>query len=251
MGTPGHSETEKIKILYADSLKDIRDLTTRLEEVASKVHASSETAHEVEILAKSAISEAYETFKGLADKEMKRAGEAAISALSGQVGRIAQTVAGDSAAVERHNSLVKASVFASIGVIFCAFIFGGGGFLFAKSLSSSRVTSAERELVQANFQLENEKKRVDEKIVELEEKSVGLEKKSEDEIAKIRAASGWAGTPTGRLAKKFFDLGTGNQAATCNSDTWEIVEDKNKSKWCIPKRRDLIGGDQQPGWKIP
>lgn len=106
------------------------------------------------------------------------------------VGKIAQKLAGDAAAVERHNSLVKASVFASIGVIFCAFIFGGGGVLFGESLSSSLVTSAQRELTEANLLLKNEKNRVDEKIAELEEKSAV-------EIEKIRAASGWLGTNDG------------------------------------------------------
>lgn len=188
------------------------------------------------------IQEKIEAFPGAADKEMKRAGDAAINALSGQVGRIAQTVAGDAAAVERHLAFIKMASVAAAGVLFCGILFGGGGFLAAKSASSIRVDVAEKDLAQANLLLENQKKRVDEKIAELEKKSV-------DEIAKIRAASGWAGTPAGRLAKQFFDIGSGEAAAKCTGNTWDIIE-TIEGKWCSPKRRDLIGGDKH-GWKIP
>lgn len=201
MGSSGHSETEKIKILYEDSLKDIRNLTTRLEEVALKVQSSSVSI----------------------DK-----------------------VADDSAATERHTAFVKAVAFASAGVLFCGLLFGGGGFLVAKSVSSIRVNTAERDLAEANSKLQKENKRVDEYIAD-------LEKKSAENIAQIRAASGWAGTPNGQLAKAFFETGSGRTAATCKaSEVWEIVKDENNEKWCIPKRRDLIGGDDKKyGWRIP
>lgn len=199
MGSSGHSETEKIKILYEDSLKDIRNLTTRLEEVALKVQSSSVKINEV---------------------------------------------ADDSAATERHTAFVKAVAFAAGGVLFCGILFGGGGFLYAKEAASIRVNAAERDLEDAKSQLEKANKRVDETIA-------ALEKKSAENIAQIRAASGWAGTQQGKLAKMFFESSSGIAAATCNSETWEIVTDK-EGKWCIPKRRDLIGGDEKKyGWKIP
>lgn len=244
MGSSGYSETEKIKILYEESLKDIRELTARLENVSLEIQSSASIAHEVEELSKSALREASETFQALANKEMKRAGDAAIEALSGEVGRIAQTVAGDAAAVERYNARTKAVGFVGAVVLLTALIFSGGGFLAAKSVSSVRVNAAEKDLAQANLLLENANKRVDATIAE-------LAKKSADEISKIRAASGWAGTPTGQLAKNFFDIGSGIVAAACKGDTWDIVE-TTEGNWCVPKRRDLIGGDSQKyGWKIP
>ena len=98
MGTSGYTETEKIKILYEESLRDIHALTERLEKVSSKVNNSVVIIHEVDKLAKSAITEAAESFHTLADNEMKRASDSAISSLSTDVGKIAQKIAGDAAA---------------------------------------------------------------------------------------------------------------------------------------------------------
>lgn len=244
MGSSGYSETEKIKILYEESLTDIKQLTTRLEAVSLEISSSSSTVHDIEKLSASAIREASETFKKLANQEMKRAGDAAISSLSGEVGKIAQKIAGDAAATERYYARNKAVGFVAAVMLLTILLFGGGGYLFATSMTASHLNAAERDLAQANLQLENEKKRVDKKIAD-------LEKKSANEIAKIRAASGWAGTPTGQLAKKFFDLGDGVYAATCSSTTWEIRNTKS-GKFCLPKRRDLFGGDDTLyGWKIP
>lgn len=75
--------------------------------------------------------------------------------------------------------------------------------------------------------------------------------RAELEVQQLRATAGWVGTKDGQLAKKFFDSGAGQVAATCNSSTWEVVKSDN-GKWCIPKRRDLFGGDENKyGWKIP
>ncbi|WP_426166316.1 hypothetical protein [Polaromonas sp. DSP2-3-2b2] len=188
-----------------------------------------------------------EALPGLANKEMKRAGDQAILALSGQVGTIAQKIAGDAAAVERNNSFVKATVFAIAGLLLCGLLFGGAGLLTAKSFASISVNAAERDLAEANLLLQNEKKRIDEKIVE-------LEKKSADEIARNSAAIGWAATPNGRLAKAFFDTGGGAIAATCNAKYLEKEIDSEKRTWCYAKRHELFGGEDNKltsAWRIP
>lgn len=244
MNASGHSAYEKIKILYEDSLKDIHDLTKRLEQVSSQLNASACLVDEIRKPPKSAIQEASETFKTPADQEMTRAGNKAVSSLSGEVGEIARKIAGDAAAVERYRARKKAVVFVSAIALLSGLVFGAGGFWAATSLSSSHVNVAERKLAEANLRLVIESKRVDAKIAELKQKSV-------DEIAKIRAAADWVATPDGQLAKKFFDLGNGVAAATCDSPVWEIRTVQNV-KWCHPKRRDLFGGnDDMHGWKIP
>lgn len=183
-----------------------------------------------------------EAIPGMADKEMQRAGEAVIATLSGQVGRIAQTVAGDAAAVEKHTAVTKATLVVSVGVLFCALLFGGAGFLAAKSAAAIRVDAAQKDLAEA-------KKAADQARAELASYQSKADKTAAAEIEKIRVASGWAGTPEGRLAKRFFDVG-GEAAATCNSDTWDVVQSK-EGKWCVPQRRDLLGDNQRYGWKIP
>lgn len=183
----------------------------------------------------------------LANKEMKRAGDQAILALSGEVGKIAQRIAGDAADTERYYARNKAVGFVGAVVVLTASLFGGGGYLYATSMTASHLNAAERDLVQANVLLQNANKLTDEKIAE-------LQKNSAIEIANIRATSGWAATPTGKLAKKFFDLGDGGYAAQCtgHGNTWKVYTDENNVKRCIPKRRDLFGGDsKEVGWKIP
>lgn len=70
-------------------------------------------------------------------------------------------------------------------------------------------------------------------------------------IEVIRKEAKWASTEDGKLAKNFFEKGGGKGAAMCNQPTWDVVESKS-GRWCIPQRRDLIGGDSEKyGWKLP
>jgi hypothetical protein len=185
----------------------------------------------------------HEVIPAVADKEMKRAGAVAIESLAGEVGKIARRVAGDAAAVEKHTAFTKAVLVASASVLACAFLFGGGGFLAAKAAAAIRVDAAQKDLAEAN-------KAVDQAKAELASYQAVADKTAAAEIEKIKTASGWAGTPTGRLAKQFFDVGGGLLAANCKGDTWDIVKNK-EVKWCVPKRRDLLGDSVQYGWKIP
>jgi len=145
----GHSEYEKLKILYADSLKDIRDLTVRLEQVSSQVNASASLVAGIQKPSKSAIQKASETFKTLFNQKTTRADNKAVSSLSRKVGKIA-----------------------GVAALLSGLVFGGGGFWAATLHSSSRVNMAERKLAQANLRLESESKRADAKIAELEKRPV-------------------------------------------------------------------------------
>lgn len=142
-------------------------------------------------------------------------------------------------ASERNNA-IKWSV---VGVLCCAAIFGVSGYVLRMGADAVSLSNARDSVKEANIQLEVEKKRVDEAIAL-------LEKKSADEVARIRAISGWAGTREGHLAKQFFEVGGGAVAAECKSEVWDIVENK-EGKWCFPQRRTLLGDDKRFGWKIP
>jgi hypothetical protein len=183
----------------------------------------------------------------LADKEMKRAGDAAIEALAERVAEIANKVAGDAAAVERNKSYIRAVGFLSALLLVAGLVFGGGGYFLTRASAALIVKIAEKDLADANLLLENEKNRVDEKIVE-------LEKRSAAETAKNSAAIGWAATRNGRLAKAFFDLGDGEAVATCGGTYLEKQIDNEKKTWCYAKRPELFGGkdnEVKDRWRIP
>lgn len=99
---------EKIKILYEDSLKDIRDLTARIEGVKES-QGTFETA----------VKTLMSSIPALANKEMKRASSEVISTLSENVGRIAQQVAGNAA-------VAKKTTFVLFGLLAGLAMFGFG-----------------------------------------------------------------------------------------------------------------------------
>ena len=188
------------------------------------------------------LSSSFDNFKNeapkLADKEMQRASDSAIEALSARVAVIAQRIAGDAAETESRNAFVKASVYATAALLVCSLVLGGGGYALGKSISSFRVTAAEKEADSFKKQM------------------LDLEKKSKDEIAKIQSSRGWLGTPSGILAKKFFESGDGEAVAQCaDKANWEIKSRTAKSgktvKYCFVKRKPFMGDGPETGWVIP
>ncbi len=154
-------------------------------------------------------------------------------------------------ASERNNAIQ----WAIGGVLVCAVIFVPTGYLLRMSSDAVNLSTAKEKVSRANERADAAESKLAvvsaEAAKATEAAADNLKKQYLAEIEKIRAASGWAGTQQGKLAKKFFESSSGIAAATCNSETWEIVTDK-EGKWCIPKRRDLIGGDENKyGWKIP
>lgn len=188
------------------------------------------------------LRDSFNNFKNeapkLADKEMRRASDSAIEALSARVAVIAQRIAGDAAETESRNAFVKASVYATAALFVCSLVLGGGGYALGKSISSFRVTAAEKEADSFKKQM------------------LDLEKKSNDKIAKIQSSRGWLGTPSGILAKKFFESGDGEAVAQCaDKANWEIKSRTAKSgktvKYCFVKRKPFMGDGPETGWIIP
>lgn len=146
---------------------------------------------------------------------------------------------------ERKSGERKALVqWSIVGVVICALLFGGTGYLLRFASEQVNLNTAREKVIAAN-------ERADAAEASQAAASGDAAKVLTAEIQKIEAASGWAGTPAGRLAKQFFDVGGGEVAAKCKADTWDIVKNKD-GKWCVPNRRDFFGGDSQKfGWKIP
>lgn len=224
-----HSAEEKIKILYEDSLTEIRDLASRMEGVRTSLN-------DVE----AGIKKTLNSLPSAADKEMKRAADTAIGVMAGQVAGIATKIAGDAASAEKDMARLKAILAAGIVILTTGILFYSAGYSYANSAAKNQINDAKIALTAADL-------RVDQKIAE-------LVKESDAEIAKIRAAAGWAGTPDGKLARDFFVNGSGLYAAKCKGKTWDIKESAaDGSSWCIPQSKPIFGGGSAEvyGWKIP
>lgn len=247
MGTSGYTETEKIKILYEESLKDIGLLTTKLETISSELNSSAATVHEVEKLSKLAIREASETFKELANKEMERAGGQAIELLAKRVAVIASNIAGDSAKAERNKSALKLTYTNLGALVISAIIFGGTGYVVHQGASAAFISKANNLVAEANTNTAKA-------TAALAAYQAIVDKNFTAEIEKNKVASGWAATPDGRLAKAFFDGGAGKPLATCTAKYLEKLTDDEKNVWCSSKRQELFGGENNKltnRWKIP
>ena len=71
-------------------------------------------------------------------------------------------------------------------------------------------------------------------------------------IANLSAAKGWAGTPEGQLAYKFFTAGGGVLAARCQAERWIIGKTGKGEKLCVPQVETFFGWkDGNIGWVIP
>jgi hypothetical protein len=152
---------------------------------------------------------------------------------SKEIARAAEQLAGDVTAKERN----KFFWLATSAMAVCALVFGGTGYALRMGSDALNMSMAVAKAGEANERANTD--------------IATAEKKASDEIDAARKSSGWAGTEEGRLAKNFFDQGGGVAAAKCDSPVWEIVDSKN-GKFCVPNRRDLIGGDSNKyGWKIP
>lgn len=180
-----------------------------------------------------AIATTEKLIAATATQEMQKAGDATLKALSETVGRIAQRLACDTAAAEKAHAISFATKWVAAGVIACSVVFFVLGFGI-KMLADEINLKTAREKVADAYALAD-----------------AAQAKAEADISALRQSMGWMGTKEGQLAKKFFDGGAGVMAATCNSPEWDVVEGAD-GRYCVPKRRDLIGGDKEKhGWKIP
>lgn len=233
MGTSGYTETEKIKILYEESLRDIHALTGRLEKVSSKIDNSVVVIHEVDKLAKSAITEAAASFHKLADDEMKRASDSAISSLSTEVGKIAQKIAGDAAEATAADAKSTAAKWQG-GMLLAGLAVGIiGTYLAVTGANAINMSTARDRVAAAELRAEtaeaDAKKRADDAIAAITEKSGAA-------VAAVAARNAWAATTAGQVAHKLAEAGDLGKIAGCSGDGWKKEKAASGAVWCsIPQ----------------
>jgi hypothetical protein len=207
-----HSAEEKIKILYEDSLTEIRDLASRMEGVRTCLN-------DVE----AGIKQTILSLPAAAEREMDRASKKAIGIMAAEVSQIAKSIAVDAAASERNRSLG----WAGLAVLGCAMIFGATGVLI-------KTASVKLELEESAKQ------------VELANSNAQIE------IDAARKIAGWASTEEGRLANDFFVNGSGSAAAKCDGKTWDKKQFKDGTWCVPQSRPIFgVEGADEYGWKIP
>lgn len=188
--------------------------------------------------------------KNTATHEMSMARDSVIGELSKQVGDIAQQIAGDAAAAENAAAISRATIWATASVLVCAIFFGGTGYLLRMASDKVNITTATEMVADANARTNAAEAAANATAAAAISET---EKHTSEEVLAARKNAGWAATEEGKLAKKFFDSGAGVTAMKCKGEKWEIKTDKVGQDWCIPKRRPLLGwnNEQEYGWKIP
>jgi len=221
---------DAFEALVGDWIGEVGQLHQRIQELPVALAAALSPTQLLLKQSQEELTVQLNTLPGAADKEMKRAGVEVLSLLSQEVSKISQTIAGDAAKAEKGKAIELATKWAVAGVLVCAVVFGATGYAIRMTFDAAV--------------MRNVKEHAEVMVAE-------AQRASRDEIEFARRNSGWIGTDEGRLAKRFFDMGAGQIAATCSSPVWEVVDGEG-GKYCVPKRRELFGsGKEQYGWKIP
>lgn len=206
-----HSAEEKIKILYEDSLTEIRDLASRMEGVRTSLNDVD-----------AGIKRTLLSLPAAAEREMDSASKKAIGMMAAQVSQIAKSIAVDAAASERNTSLSLAG----LAVLGCAIIFGGTGYLI-------KTASVKLELEEAAKQIEL------------------ANSNAQIEIDSVKKSAGWLGTEEGRLARDFFVNGSGLTTARCEGKTWDKIQQNDGTWCVPQRRPIIGGEPEIYGWKLP
>lgn len=179
------------------------------------------------------IKQANDALPGIARMEVEKAATLAISAMSSEVGRIAQRVAGDAAAAAKSNAFNRVV----LGTALSALVFGAAGYVLRAGADALSLSAAKDRVSEANFRADT---------AEAE-----AAKQAQEEISAVRMTNGWAGTDEGRLARKFFASDSAKAVLTCENPGWEVVATRD-GKWCVPKRPNFwSSSDEKYGWKLP
>jgi len=126
----GHSSEEKIKILYEDSLRDIRELTNRIEAVATSIAACEVAGKQVDLAIRSAAKETLNEHKETLNAQSNLIAQQTRKDLLGMLGQATVRMADGMAAHGRQQSLVQAIggiALLSAFIYVTAYLQGGGG----------------------------------------------------------------------------------------------------------------------------
>lgn len=126
----GHSAEEKIKILYEDSLREIRELTNRIEAVTTSIAASESAGKQVDLAIRNAAKETLSEHKETLNAQSNLIAQQTRKDLIGLLGQVTARMADDIAARGRQQSLVQAVggiALLSVVIYVTAYLQGGGG----------------------------------------------------------------------------------------------------------------------------
>ena len=175
-----------------------------------------------------------ERLPGVADKEMERAGEKAITALADQVGYIANKIAGDTAAATAADARSTAAKWQG-GMLVVGMLIGvTGTYLAVTGANAMNMSAARDRVAAAEMRAEtaeaDAKKRADDAIAAITEKSGAA-------VAAVAARNSWAATTAGQVAHKLAAAGDLGKIAGCSGDGWEKKKDAaSGAVWChIPQ----------------
>ena len=187
---------------------------------------------------------------GAADKELKRASDAAIASLSTEIGKIAQKIAGDAAKATAADAKKSAAIWQGgmliggvlVGAI-TAYLAVTGAHAINMSTARERIAAAEARAETAEA---DAKKRADETIAAISEKSGAA-------VAAIAARNAWAATAAGRAAHQLAEAGDMGKIAGCSGKGWEKKKDASGVVWCyIPQSEGFFSGTELvPQFRVP
>lgn len=126
----GHSAEEKIKILYEDSLREIRELTNRIEAVTTSIAASEAARKQVDLAIRNAANETLIEHKETLNAQSNLVAQQTRKDLLSLLGQATARIADNMAAHGRQQSLVQAVggiALLSVCIYMTAYLQGGGG----------------------------------------------------------------------------------------------------------------------------
>lgn len=126
----GHSAEEKIKILYEDSLREIREITNRIEAVATAITATGTESKQVDLAIRNATRETLSEHKEALGAQSNLIAQQTRKDLLGLLGQATARMADNMAAHGRQQSLVQAVggiTLLSAVIYVTAYLQGGGG----------------------------------------------------------------------------------------------------------------------------
>jgi len=170
-----------------------------------------------------------------AGEVMDKAAQKAIGVMAGEVGRLAQKVAGDAAAAEKANSRSFAVKNVVIGVMICAILFGGAGYLARMSMDYMSMIESKALLAAANKRVSEADTVTQNKVKNAVSEVSAV---SAAEIKRVKEQAGWVGTPDGQ-----FFLKHAIQFNQCTQFQWQIIKTVDGKKGCYVKPSGWFASD--------
>ena len=248
MDTSAH-RTPRDALIY-DLLGDVGRLDEKIKSLPAALNEVLEPTKKELRNIQGNLLEQLAALPGAADKELKRAGDAAIASLATEVGKIAQKIAGDAAEATAADAKKSAAIWQGGMMIGGVLVGSITAYLIAISAYAIKLSTAQEKAIAAELRAEtaeaDAKKRADETIAAISEKSGAA-------VAAIAARNAWAATAAGRAAHQLAEAGDMGKIAGCSGKGWEKKKDASGVVWCyIPQSEGFFSGTELvPQFRVP